>query len=122
MNINDFKPEQDAFMLLENTGRIEKPKIEKVVILSIGRKYVKVVKENSRNEIDFFSNPDEENYLLENVDFGEKRKLFPDRQAVDDYLEKGAIYRDLMNLLRFSGKDDFTLEQLRKAKRVLEAE
>lgn len=122
ININDFKPGQDAFMLLENTGRTEEPEIEKVVVLSIGRKYVKVAKENSRNEIDFFSNFDEENFLLENVDWGEKRKLFPDRQAVEDYLERGAIYRDLRDLLKFYNEDDFTLEQLRKAKRILEAE
>lgn len=122
MSIKDFKPGQDAFMLLENTGRNEEPKIEKTVVLSIGRKYVKVLLGISQCKIDFFSNLDEENYLLENVDWGERRKLFPGRQEVEDYLERGKIYRDLMNLLRYGNKNDFTLEQLREAKRILEVE
>lgn len=119
MDIKNFKPGQDAYIILEDHGRNTDRVIQKVKIVSIGKKYVKASPVGYRYTTDFFNLNDEE-YLTENKDWGFPLKLFPSKQDADDYVERVETYGELRNKFQRYGMYDFTLDQLRRIKNIFD--
>lgn len=114
MNIKDFKKGQTAYILNMHTGRNTDPTIHETTVSAIGRKYV-TVESGSRYE-----NSDNPYGLIESKDWGDRTFLCPSRECAEMHIEKEELMRWLCNAASFTYK--YSLEQLRKAKEILESE
>lgn len=90
MNIKDFKPGQTVYALSTKRGRTVNHTIRKYIVMSIGRKCVRVATEDYPTlTIPFCgSNILADQYLVENKDWGDRMKLFPSLQAANDEIER----------------------------------
>lgn len=124
MTIKDFKPGQEVFTLSTTRGRTVNHTIRKHIVKSVGRKYVKVVAEDSPNfTVDFYKEEyDNGDYLIENKDWGERMKLFSSLQAANDDIERGALKIWLREAAEWNKIQTYTLEQLRGVKGILEGQ
>lgn len=114
MNIKDFKKGQVAYILDMRTGRNTEPTIRETTVFSVGRKYVTV--ENGSK----YESSDNPYGLIENKDWGDRAFLCPNRECAEMYIEKEELMRWLYNAASF--RCEYSLEQLRKAKEILESE
>lgn len=114
MNIKDFKKGQIAYILNMYTGRNTEPTIREITVSSVGRKYVTV--DNGAR----YGNSDKPYGLIENKNWGSLTFLCPSREHVEMHIEKDKLRRWL-NRAAQSGKE-YSLEQLRKVKEILESE
>lgn len=114
MNIKDFKKGQVAHILNMHTGRNTEPTIRETVVSNIGRKYV-TIEEGSR-----YTSSDSPYDLIENSDFGDKTFLCPSKEYAEMHIEKEELMRWLYNAASF--RCEYSLEQLRKVKEILENE
>ena len=115
ISIKDFKVGETAY-LLGVTGR--PPRLRPVKIHKVGRKYV-TTKEGCwerKYGVEHYS-PDA---LVEKMEFGEKDLLFVSEQAYKDYTEKQELKQWLRSVAGGYPMPDFSLEQLRKVKAILE--
>lgn len=114
ISIKDFKVGETAYLLTGNRTRELRP----VTILKVGKKYVtvrEVYLERKYGEEDY--SPDA---LVEKTEFGSADLLFVSEQAYKDYLEKLELEKWLQNTVARYGRLNFSLEQLRKVKAILE--
>lgn len=111
----DFTVGQTVFLLNENKGRTGGPIITERTVAKIGRKYVTL---NGLWEEKFEDCGSE--YLIKHTDF-ERRHLFPDRNALEAFLERKQLVRWFATLNDIILKE-CTLEQLQKAKKLLQNE
>ena len=86
MEIKDFKVNDKCYVLQESMGRNAYPIITKHVVDMVGRKYVtvKVIWETKFEK----AYDEDDNYLVEVCNFGEKRKLFKTKCEVEEYIER----------------------------------
>lgn len=89
-------------------------------VAKIGRKYITV------REYGWFSQYRAEDYsplaLVEKVDAGSPSLLFKSEQAYMDYEEQQSLEIWLRRVVNKCGRYDYSLEQLRKVKEILEGE
>lgn len=74
MKLKDFVVGETAYTLLENTGRNVGSVHEKVSIVGVGRKYVTI--SGTFSEERYFIRFEDDDFLMQDVDRGEKKKLF----------------------------------------------
>jgi len=118
VKLKDFAVGQTVYTLHERVGRNAKDEIREQKVVRVGRKYVKV---DDSWETEYLNSVDKHEFLIQNTDFGDKMKLFPNREAVDAYCEKKALYKELSKRFHF-GQDNFTLKQLQAVKEALDGE
>lgn len=112
MRIKDFKAGQDAWLFYE------KGCVEKVTVSRVGRKYVCVQNfgyEKQYKECGWCTEG-----LIENRDWGERAFLFPTEEKMLEFQERGQMEDWLYSTVCRGIKNRFSLEQLRKAKEILE--
>lgn len=88
MNIKDFQSGQEVFGLTERKGRNVPPVVRRLLVAGVGRKYVKAAPEGAPHTTSFALASEEDEYLTEARDWGDKEKLFPSEQALQDYQER----------------------------------
>lgn len=96
VNLQDFKPGQTVYIL----NRERKLQIIEREIESVGRKYVTIAGNWAEQ---YFIRHETENFLVEKVNFGYSKYLFPTKEALNLYLERqeleSKIRRDITNVL-----------------------
>ena len=121
MNIKDFKPGQEVFALSTKKGREIKRTIRKYIVMSVGRKYVKVATEDNPTFTIAFSGSNilADNYLVENKGWGDRMKLFPSLQAANDEIEREALKDWLREAVNYNKIRLYSTEQLRAVRDIL---
>lgn len=122
MKLKDFVVGQDAYTVLEHPGRNQEDIYGTVKVIGIGRKYVKTQQGDGPfpPTKEYFVRDEDETFLVENADWGDRAKLFPTMQAFDDYREKKEKYLAVKEEIKLRGLSDFTLDQLRRIFQILE--
>jgi hypothetical protein len=119
INIKDFKPGTTAFVL--GNGRADRYRNDDLIteteVISVGRKYV----HTNVGKYLFFNN--KENFLAEEVDYGQSRYLFLTRESIEKHVERKSLLSKITNTFERnwgSNKlDRFTLEQLRRIMAII---
>lgn len=125
MNIKDYIPGREVYALCVKFDRSKNYEIKKYIVRSVGRKYVKASPENFTNLIVDFYKPEQINddYLVENKDWGNPMKLFASRQAAEDEIERDELKRWFVKeASAYPNVQNYTLEQLRKVRDVLKTD
>ena len=125
MNIKDYIPGQEVWAGGGIFGRSKNYDIKNYIVRSVGRKYVKASPENFTNMIVDFYKPEQINddYLVENKDWGNPMKLFVSRQAAEDEIERDELKRWFVKeASAYPNVQNYTLEQLRKVRDVLKTD
>jgi len=120
--LSDFKPGQKAYIeLTGNYGRglSREDLIKECTVESVGKKYVKAA------GIKFKEHSGSYDGLVEHTEYCVNHVLYPNRQALDDKLEKEDLVVTLKSV--FTGTircqaDTFSLEKLRKINKVINSE
>ncbi len=111
VTIKDFKAGDTAYTLLPNRGRRTRPEIEEVIVTLVGRKYVTVNQEQKYEDLG-------SDYLIEVIDYGEKRMLFLSRKDINEYMEKRELMLWLGSLNPYT-LEKYSYEQLKKVAEIL---
>lgn len=115
-DIKDFETGQQVCEVRLNSGTNLKPEIIERTIVRTGRKYVYTNSGGKYKKLDNY-----QEVLVEAVDWGEKRLLFLSRHDAEDYLEKQSLIGWFMRL-PYSTIKNYSLAQLREAKKILTGE
>ena len=120
MKIKEFKPGQEAYTL-QCTCK-NNYKIEKYIVQSVGKKYVKVAPERfPRLTIDFLSTGFiSDKYLAENKSWGNRMRLFASLEAANEEIERERLKKWFIRAAETSKIREYTLEQLRAVNLILE--
>ena len=122
MKITDFKKGETVWILL--TGNMARNKqgtdrIEEWEVVSVGRKYITAKSKNIKwTEIKFEQKNEDFNYFTQVTPYSPDYSLYKTRKDIEDLLEK----EELQLWLRQNYNRPYSLEQLRKAKAILEGE
>lgn len=124
VNIKDFKVGQEVY-IQQREGNLAE--YEKYVVVKVGRKFVYVCPEEYMGKSDYeymwisFKKPNyTELYLEENCEYGWKRRLFPTAKAKNEFVEERELIMWLSGIvLNELRQEKYTLDQLRRVKRVL---
>ena len=115
MQIKDFKKGQTAYILNLHKGRNTEPTIHETTVKSVGRTYVTTERGTRyRSSDDAYSldeAPDRNGYQRHT-------NLYPTRDAADAIIEREALRIWFMRA--GSHAHEYSLEQLREVKRILE--
>lgn len=112
MNIKDFKRDQEVYVLDMHIGRNVDPTIRKDTVTGVGRKYVTV--EGGRK----YESYGDSYSLIENCYYGDKTYLCPSVGCAQAYIERNMLRIWLYEAAQHG--NEYTLEQLRKVKEILE--
>ena len=121
VSVKDFKPGQTAYILTRKRGRTQEHFVSQCIVVSVGRKYVKSVKQESSNiTSDFYNLRGNDDYLSE-VDYcNTGRRLFPTQQAAIEDIEKDMLKDWISKATQHSSMEKYTVQQLREVKEILE--
>jgi hypothetical protein len=119
IKIKDFKPEQEVYGLVIKNGRITEYFLKKYTVVSVGRKYVRATPEECRFPTEFYLEEDSDNYLTENIDWGDRTKLFLTESAANEEIERYMILKWLRQETH-KKLNYCTLNQLRQIRKILE--
>lgn len=121
VSVKDFKPGQTAYILTRKRGRTQEHFVSQCIVVSVGRKYVKTVKQESSNiTSDFYNLRGNDDYLSE-VDYcNTGRRLFPTQQAAIEDIEKDMLKDWISKATQHSSMEKYTVQQLREVKEILE--
>lgn len=120
MTIKDFKTGQTVYALIRIKGKTTSHVIKKYTVLSVGRKYVKAALEGDERPDSFYLDKDTDDYLTENITWRGPAKLFLTEAAANDDVEKDMLRSWLKNATEWRRISDYTLEQLRAVREILE--
>ena len=112
ITIKDFKTGDTVYVLLRNKGRNTSPLITEHIVKSSGRKYITLDNNDKYEEF-------KDDFLLQVINYGEKRLLFRTKKDAAEYLER----YDLISWFRnqaTTNVDNFSLDQLKKIKEIIE--
>lgn len=112
MNIKDFKPRQEAYIVNLHTGRNEPPSIHQTKADTVGRKYVTTGYYGKR-----YKTSSVPYGLIEQNVWGETTYLCPDREKAQMVIE----HEDLRLWLYKAAAhgNEYTLDQLKQVKEIL---
>lgn len=127
MEIKEFKVGQTCYRLAEETYNGHRTrKVVPLVVKRVGRKYVEAAKSldspystkylNREKELGLPEKP----YLTEVSELGYATKLFLTEQGAIDFVEQQKLYAEVEGTIRKSRSDDYSLDQLRRIKAVLD--
>lgn len=114
LTIKDFKKGDTVYILQENMGRNTMSVVSERTVLRVGRTYVTLDTAWEEKFMDW-----DKEYLLEKCDFGEKKLLFKTRADAEGYIEKCDLAQWLSRI-SVSQAEEYSLEQLRKVKEILD--
>lgn len=122
VSVKDFKPGQTAYILTRKRGRTQEHFVSQCIVVSVGRKYVKTVKQESSNiTSDFYNLRGNDDYLSEADYCNTGRRLFPTQQAAIEDIEKDMLKDWISKATQHSSMEKYTVQQLRQVKEILEA-
>lgn len=116
VTIKDFNAGDKVYTLELHTGQCLEgkpipPDIQKVEVVSVGKKYLQTSREKYQN--------DDREYLKEVVTYGRAKMLFGTEKEVKNYLEKMELAKWL-GTMSTTDVEAYSLEQLRKVKEILD--
>lgn len=114
MDIKSFEPGQQVYILKMYEGRTTEPQIISSKVEKVGRKYVTSVNGNRYEERKWFPFG-----LVQTSDYGDVSFLCPSETDAKMYIEQRAL-TVWLSRVNFYDREKYTLEQLRKIKRILE--
>ncbi len=126
MKIKDFKIGQEVVIVVEERLNERKAHIE--VVVSVGRKYVRTARADEIKKMypeppiwttEYYIRDENDPCLTENKDWGHPKSLYPSEKAYREREELRSLREWLLNEFKYSSSD-YTLEQLREVKRILE--
>lgn len=112
MNIKEFKPGQEAYIVNLHTGRNEPPSIHQTKVAAVGRKYATTGYYDKR-----YKTSSVPYGLIEQTEWGETTYLCPDREKAQMFIE----HEDLRLWLYKAAAhgNEYTLDQLKQVKEIL---
>lgn len=122
MTIKSFKVGQAVAIVGDGGAAMASRKGRtEAVVTKIGRKYVTVMPVGGGYETRYRESEVKGNgYLVEDVDFGSPRLLFPSARAADAYCEANELRLWLAKAAEWDRVHRYSLEQLRQVKQILE--
>lgn len=120
MKLKDFTVGQTAYMFGDDSRRNKLNNVAEVEVVKVGRKYVTVSRKDYRWEERFFSRWDESPYLVEDVDYGYPRLLFPSKAAADEYAETQELRTYICGAIDMLKIKQYSLKQLRAIKKIID--
>ena len=122
MTIKDFKVGQIAYLMNfhdrqpnENTTTIDK-----VNVVSVGKKYVKVKYPRANCNKTFYQRDEKDSYLVEKTTCGTANHLFQSQIAIDEFKERKELVQWIFNKIYCIKANQYNIEQFREIKRILE--
>lgn len=113
LKVKDFKAGQKAYDVFLHKRYNRDPEILKAEVKSVGRKYVTLA---DSWESKYMEN--DECYLVEAKDWGERSYLFRTKNDAEEYLEHYKLSHWLGSIGMFNA-ESYSLEQLRLVKKIL---
>ncbi|MDU3181743.1 MAG: hypothetical protein E6686_10230 [Lachnospiraceae bacterium] len=110
----DFVKGQNIYVLYTHQGRNAEPEIFERTVEKVGRKYV-----TDNKGVRYGEHPYYKSFLVEESNCGEKGFLFCTEQEAKEYIEKVKLMR-WISTFSFAPVDDYSAEDLRKVKEILE--
>lgn len=120
MILKDFTVGQTAYSLTVHKGRQTKYKINKCVIKTIGRKYVKAEPEKGGLVKEYYLLHKDDGFLSENSEWGNRAMLFRTLDAANDYIEGDMLRSWLKSAVGGNRIKNYTTNQLRTVRKALE--
>ena len=120
MTIKDFAPGQAVFVVERIRATREKYQVKRMIVKTIGRKYVKASVEGSSCVDEFYHREEHDNYLTENRDWGDPALLFATEESAADYFERERQKTWIMQHVSRSKLDNFSTEQLLEIRKIME--
>lgn len=121
MTIKDFKPGETVYALSWEKGHTTHHTIRRYMVISVGRKYVKVAPADFPNLTTEFYKPEgEAEYLTERKDWGNPMRLFLTEAAANDDIETDKLRSWFRKAAEHYRIEEYTLEQLRAVRKILE--
>lgn len=115
MQIKDFSVGQTVF-ICGSTRRNTGTEIKKAEVAKVGRKYVTL----KSLFVEQFKEPNwTAPYLVEQVEYGTPRLLFPSEEAVCEYMETEELRDWLRKMTDWDKIGKYTLDQLRAVREIL---
>lgn len=113
MNIKEFRPGQEAYIVDLHTGRNEPPSIHQTKVVTVGRKYVTTNHYGKKYKT--YSDP----YgLIEQTGWGEATYLCPDKEKAQMRIDHEDLRLWLYKAAAHGNK--YTLDQLKQVKEILD--
>lgn len=80
----------------------------------------KATPEGGHFPVEFYKREENDDFLVENKDWGDYEKLYLSEQAVNDDIERDMLRSWFVKAVGSYNIDNYSLEQLRKVKKILE--
>ena len=120
MTLKDFKSGQTVYNLRIITGKSTEYSVTRYKVVSIGRKYVRATPDGSDIcPTEFYLEDEDNEYLTENRDWGNRTLLFFTESNINDYIEKIELRKWFRNEISEHKLRTYTLNQLRAIKAIL---
>jgi len=118
MTIKEFVVGQTVYIMGDGRSWCPEHVITTAEVVKVGSKYVTISGSwGSR----FKEVSTRKQYLVEHTEYGPPRRLFPSREAVDNYIEREGLKEWLRAATGWDKIDRYTMSQLRAVKQILEA-
>lgn len=120
VSLKDFSVGATAYTISNENGNSQY-KLSEYRVISVGRKYVTVTEMMLRaSAFRFGISAVSNEYLAEVVNYGWSKKLFPTKEKAEEYIEKENLRIWVDKALMYSKSKEYTLDQLRRVKAILE--
>ncbi len=119
MTIKDFKVGQTVYVMGDGRWERNKYVATEAEVVKVGRKYVTI---SGNCGTQFKDTSERRYYLIEHIECGTPRILFPSREAADEYREREELKTWVRTAAGWTNIDRYTLTQLREVKKTLERE
>lgn len=118
MEIKAFQPGQTVYIMGTDRRDRGDQAVRKAEVAKVGRKYVTISGRRGERfrETVGRSKP----YLIEEMEYGSPRLLFPSEAAVREYKEREELKEWVRRATDWDKVDRYTIEQLRAVKQILE--
>lgn len=116
ITIKDFKVGQKIAVLRIHCIRSRESELYERTVDKVGWKYVIDNKGIKYCKEDYLAEG-----LVESSEYGERAYIFPTKEEAEKYIEKNNLLEWMRSLNFVSGRE-YTLEQLRKVKKILEGD
>ena len=121
ISIKDFNVGDNVYTVLLNKNRVnDSPSsLREAKVSKVGRSYVYINTNFSRN-LRFKPPTDSHyNYLIEDVDWGTPRHLFKNQEDAKKFVEADELKTQLSRVLNWTIIDKFTLDQLKRIEVII---
>lgn len=117
MTVKDFIAGQTVYIVEDGIRSRNGLYAAKAEVAKVGRKYVTI---RGRLGEKFKETYESRPYLIEQVEYGSPRLLFPSEDAVYEYREREELKEWVRTAADWNRIDRYSLEQLRAVKKILE--